>query len=257
MRNIHEVVNNIAVTLQVSVLRNAPNARLGLLAGSDAVGQHVVFVQIPKGAKRGVKLTRIAGPEIEQGRQPAVFVEADRVAGLHAAFAPRLNLFDHAGLRGGLVHTIENPSVAAQGVRLQHGVPIPRPLDIVDIERSHILGIIGIHFHQRVEYATVTRTLIQRDQCVAHLRMRPTVESLGLIAFFPIEQRRAEIGLVHAIHDRVEPARIFRISAHRARQIPAGSRRRANRHTRRFRTEPLPPPGALSVTPFQASRKGT
>ncbi len=213
-------------------LAKRASARRILLARGHAIGQHVILVQPRQRTERGLKMTPVARPGINQGRQADVFVKDDHVPRQQAAFTPRLEIFGDRGLGDGRQRAIENASVAAVGIGLEHRVQIAQAAHVEEMRRPHFHGVIGIHFDQGVEHPLVAGALVERHQRAAHLRMRPAVEALRLVALFPIDERRAELGLIDAGDDGVEPgAGSCESRLDRAGQSPGASRRRANRRT--------------------------
>ena len=109
---------------------------------------------------------------------------------------------------------LEDPPVAGNGVRLHHGVEVAQAAHRSKPGiQAQITVIHCIHFDQRIEHALLAAALVEGDQGPPHLRVRPTVETLGLVAFLPVNERRAGVGPVYAVHDRVEAGAILRMSA--------------------------------------------
>ena len=211
----------------VARLRLAKGADSGgeLLAGGHAVGEHVLVVQPFHRAQRGLQLLPIARPRIDQGGQTDVLVDHDHVARRQQALAPIANVADDVGLGHGRQGAVQDPPLAAERIGLQHGVEVAQPGHPAVGQRhlAHLGRIIGINLDQGLEHPLVAAAQVECDQGTSHLRVGPAVELLGLVAFLPVDQRRAEVGLADAVDDRVEPARIFRIKASSCRMKPRRS----------------------------------
>ena len=148
-------------------------------ARSHAIGEHVVLVDPLEGAIRGLPISLLAGPRIEQDGQAEFFVGAYGMARIVAAIGPGAERRIDARRLDRGQHLIEHAAVAAEGVGFEHRVDIAQPGDVVELDFLARNGVMGIGANQRIQDAFVARRFVPGHQGPAHVRAGPTVEPFG------------------------------------------------------------------------------